>query len=156
MEFFRTTILPCICILVASVAFSIEFNIRGKKLIFATIGGTLSWTVYLLSAGIYTNDIPQYFLAAAAVSIYCEVLARINKVPTTVYLVISIIPLVPGGEIYYTMVAFINGQANLFVEKLMYTFGIAGSIALGVFAVTSIFRILLYAKTQYKIPRKTT
>ena len=148
MGFITDIIVPCLCIIISSVAFSIEFNIRGKKLIFATLGGTLAWIVYLLSTGIYVNDIPQYFLGAAAVSIYSEILARVNKVPATVYLAISLIPLVPGGEIYYTMVAFINGNADLFLQKLMYTFGIAGAIALGVFAVTSIFRIIAFARAN--------
>ena len=142
MDFFRLSILQCLCIVLSSIAFSIEFNLRGKKLVFAALGGLIAWVVYLLSTGIYKNDIPQYFLGAVAISAYAEILARINKVPATVYLVISIIPLVPGGDIYRTMVYFINGEAELFLEKLMYTLSIAGVIALGVFAVTSIFRIL--------------
>ena len=148
MEFFKNIIVPCLCISVSSIAFSIEFNLRGKKLILATLGGTLAWIVYLIFSGIYVNDIPQYFLSAAAVSIYSEILARINKVPATVYLAISLIPLVPGGEIYRTMVAFINGNADVFVQKIMYTYGIAGAIALGVFAVTSIFRIIAFARAN--------
>lgn len=148
MEFFKSIIVPCLCISVSSIAFSIEFNIHGKKLIFATLGGTLAWIVYLLSSGIYANDIPQYFLGAIAISVYSEILARINKVPATVYLAISIIPLVPGGEIYHTMVAFISGNGDVFLQKLMYTFGIAGAIALGVFAVTSIFRIIAFVRIK--------
>lgn len=150
MDFFKSSIVPCLCIILSSIAFSIEFNLRGKKLIFATLGGTLAWVVYLLSAGIYINDIPQYFLAAAAVSVYSEILARINKVPATVYLVISVIPLVPGGDIYKTMVYFINGESDLFIQKLIYTLCISGSIALGVFIVTSIFRIINLARHKYK------
>ncbi len=150
MEFFRSIVVPCLCIVISSAAFSVEFNIRGKKLAFATLGGLLAQAVYLLSTGIYINDIPQYFLAAVAISIYSEILARANKVPATVYLAISIIPLVPGGEIYRTMVAFINGQADVFLQKIMYTFGIAGAIALGVFAITSLFRIMTFTKSCYK------
>ena len=33
--------------LVASLGFAIIFNIRGRKLIFAAIGGGLSWFCYL-------------------------------------------------------------------------------------------------------------
>lgn len=143
-------LLQCLCIVISSIAFSVEFNLRGKKLLLATLGGLLAWTVYLLSAGIYENDIPQYFLGAVAISIYSEILARIQKAPATVYLVISIIPLVPGGDVYRTMVYFINGEADLFLSKLMYTLSIAGVIALGVFAVTSIFRLATFARHARK------
>lgn len=149
-ELLRNGLLQCLCIITSSIAFSIEFNLRGKKLVFATLGGLLAWVVYLLSTGIYENDIPQYFLGAVAISVYAEILARINKVPASVYLVISLIPLVPGGDIYKTMVYFINGEAELFLAKLMYTLSIAGVIALGVIAVTSVFRILAYSKILRK------
>lgn len=34
--------------LIASLGFGVIFNIRGKNLFFATIGGGLSWLSYLL------------------------------------------------------------------------------------------------------------
>ncbi|HOV41864.1 MAG TPA: threonine/serine exporter family protein, partial [Oscillospiraceae bacterium] len=78
--------------------------------------------------------------------------ARLTKSPAMVYLVVSIIPLVPGGDIYRTMVYFIEGKADLFLGLFMYALSIAGSIALGVFAVTSIFR--LFSSIMKKLKKK--
>lgn len=135
-------IFPCLLVFASSVAFGIVFNLRGKRLFLAALGGTIGWAVYLISDGIYTNDVPQYFLAAVAVSTYSEIMARTVKIPATVFLVISSIPLVPGASIYFTMKSCISGEIYPFIEKLMYTFGVAGAIALGVFAVTSITRLI--------------
>lgn len=152
MNFINTSVVQCFCIAVSSVAFSIEFNLRGKKLVLSALGGLLAWVVYLLFSGMFENDIPQYFLGAAAVSAYSEICARLTKSPAVVYLVVSIIPLVPGGDIYRTMVYFIEGKADLFLGLFMYALSIAGSIALGVFAVTSIFR--LFSSIMKKLKKK--
>lgn len=141
-------VLPCIYSFFACIGFGLIFNIKGRKLLFSALGGMIGWLVYLISAGIYINDIPQYFLAAAAVSVYSEIMARVNKVPVTVYLVVSIIPLVPGGHIYYSMEALITGQKDLFFDKITYTFAIAGSIALGVFIFSSFARLLRNIKKK--------
>ena len=49
------------------------------------------------------SDIFQCFIATVVVSIYSEILARKCKAPTTCFQIVSILPLVPGGGIYYTM-----------------------------------------------------
>ena len=134
-------IIEAVAMLLSSAAFGIIFNIRGKHLVLSVMGGILSWAVYTFTAGLFSNDIPQYILAAAAISLYCEILARITKTPVPVYLVVGIIPLVPGALIFRTMLAFINADAESFIKQIMYTLTIAGGIALGVFSVSSVFRL---------------
>lgn len=150
MSFLEQSILQCVCVFCASIAYGIIVNIRGKKLIYIAVGGLISWIGYLLCAGIYKNDIPQYFLAAAAVSVYAEIMARVNKVPVTVYLITGLIPLVPGGTIYRAMMDVIDGNANAFLEKLLYTFGVAGAIALAVFAVSTLAKLITGAAAYFK------
>lgn len=138
-----TMIIELFAVLVSSAAFSIGFNIRGKHLFYAVVGGAVSWAVYFFTSGLFETDIPSYLLAAAAISLYCEIVARVNKTPVTVYLVVGIIPLVPGWLIYRTMLSFIQADQSVFIERLMYTVSIAGAIALGVVAVSSIFRLFV-------------
>lgn len=45
----------------------------------------------------------QVFFAAIAVTIYAEIFARIKKTPTSTFLIVPMIPLIPGGVLYYTM-----------------------------------------------------
>ena len=142
MNFIKDILIPCVCVTAAAFSYGVVFHIKGKKLLIAAIGGILSWTVYLLTDGIYVNDIPQYFIAACAVSAYSEIMARITKTPVTLYLVVVILPLVPGGLLYYTMEEFILGNGDIFLDKLLYAFGVAGSIALGVFLISTIARLI--------------
>ena len=133
-------ILPCIYAFFASFGFSYVFNLRGKNMFYAALGGGLSWFVYLLCRPLQ-NDIVQFFIATVVITIYSEVMARIHKVPVTGYLLIALLPMVPGGGIYYTMEYCIAGNTQMFLETGLHTLGIAGALALGILLVSSLNRL---------------
>ena len=97
-------LLPCLYSFMGCVGYCLVFNIRMRKrmLLLASLGGAVGWCVYLL-CGWLQNDITQSFAAILAVAAYSEIMARLQKSPATVYLIVGLIPLVPGGGIYYTM-----------------------------------------------------
>ena len=77
-------IMPCVYAFFASFGFSYVFNLRGKNMFYAALGGGLSWFVYLLFAGCFSSDVPQFFLSMVAVSLYSEYMARKHHSPVTV------------------------------------------------------------------------
>ena len=85
---------------IGALGFSILFNMRGKKLFFAGLGGFVSWTVYLVLASMTTSTFLPNLAASMAATIYAEVLARLSKSPATIFLIGAIIPLVPGALLY--------------------------------------------------------
>lgn len=125
-----------------SLGFNILFNIRGRKLFIASLGGFISWTVFLLLEPLLPGEPIRYFLAATAITIYGEVFARIEKTPTTTFLVPSVIPLIPGGSLYYTMNYALNEQWDAFTDKAFYTLQLALALALGIITVTTAVRLL--------------
>ena len=124
-----------------SLGFGILFHIRGKKLIVASLGGLMSWTVFLLLETLLPDEAKRYFFASAAVTVYAEVFARVMKTPTTTFLVPSLIPLIPGGSLYYTMNYALNEQWVSFAGKAIYTLELALALALGIIAVTTLNRM---------------
>ncbi len=133
--------LSCLYSLAACLGFCLVYNLRGMKMLFASLGGALGWLVYLLCAGMH-NDVMQFFLATIALSIYAEIMARIHKTPVMVFLIIALLPLVPGSGIYYTMEYAINGDTAAFLETGLHTLAIAGSLALGILLVSSLVRLV--------------
>ena len=125
-----------------SLGFSILFHIRGKKLVITTLGGLISWSVFLLLEGWIPGEPMRYFLAMTAISVYAEIFARIEKTPTTTFLVPSVIPLIPGSALYYTMNYALNEQWSAFIQKAFYTLELAMALALGIIAVTTVTRLL--------------
>ncbi len=125
---------------IACLGFGIVFNLRGKRLFLAALGGAISWTTFLF-VGSRTTDLMSSFLATVAVTIYAELMARLTKTPVTAYLVVALLPLVPGSGIYYTMRYFLSGDSTLFLESGRQTVAIAGSLAVGILPVFSLTRL---------------
>lgn len=132
-----------------SLGFSILFNIKGKKIGYAALGGMLAWVIYLLGGLWLSGEMMQYFVSAIIVTFYSEICARIEKTPATTFLTAAIIPLVPGRALYYTMSYAINGKFVEFADYGSYTVSIAVAIAAGIMVASSLFRFF-FALRSYK------
>ena len=125
-----------------TLGFNILFHIRGRKLLFATLGGCISWAVFLGLAPAVLSEALRYLISAATITVYGEVLARLEKTPTTTFLVPALIPLIPGSALYYTMNYALGEQWSRFAEQAFYTLQLALSLAVGIIAVTTPVRLL--------------
>ncbi len=134
-------IVQCLSSLIASVAFCIQFNIKKNHIIVASIGGLICQLIFSFMEMNNISETLNYFISASSISAYSEFMARRLHVPVNMYLVIAIIPLVPGRYIYDAMITLVGGDTSGFITQAMQTFGIAGSIAMGVFAVSSVVRV---------------
>ncbi len=123
--------------LIGTVGFGILFNIRGAKLVVAACGGVLSWGLFLLLDHWVDNDPINYFVVALCVSLYAEVMARVLKTPATTFITTSLVPLIPGGSLYYTMASAFNSDASQFLERGTATLLLASALALGIIAATA-------------------
>ena len=137
--FFLTYLLPCACAFLACVGFTLVFNIHGVGKLICGVGGALGWLVYLL----WGKTIFAAFLAAAAIGVYSELMARVRRCPVTAYLLVALLPLVPGGGIYYTMEYCLSGNTQLFLSTGIHTFGVAGAVAVGLLLASSLVRLAL-------------
>ena len=140
----------CIYSFLASYLFGIIFNIKGRKVFYAGLGGGISQTAYVLLSFVFVSEIAQYFYATIITAVYSEIIARIEKSPATIFLVPSIIPLVPGAMMYYSMEKCINGDISAFTNQLLKTLGVAGALAMGLLIVSSGNRILKIALNKRK------
>lgn len=129
-------ILPCLCSFLACVGFTLVFNIHGVGKLVCGVGGALGWLIYLLAG----STILAGFLASVAIGIFSEIMARIRRCPVTAYLLVALLPLVPGGGIYYAMSYCMAGETQLFLETLLHTFGMAAALAVGAMLASSLFR----------------
>ena len=134
-------LLMCIYCFLGCMGYCLLVNVRGKVMILAPLGSVLCLLVYSLCAGL-ESPLFQCFIATVIASIYSEVMARKFKMPTSCFQIVSILPLVPGGGIYYTMEYCINGDIPLFIETGLSTLGTAGSIAVGILFVSSAVHII--------------
>ena len=134
---------------IVTFGFGILFNIKGRKLLFAALGGGLSWYCYSLPLSLGLSEVSSLFISALVFSTYSEVLARIFKTPVTSFVICALFPLVPGSGMYYTMLATINGDLQNAVHLGINTLANAGTLALGVIFISTITSLIFRAKRKY-------
>ena len=120
-----------------AAGFGMLFNVHGKKLVWIAAGGGLGWLVYLLTeirGGLFWG----LFLATVTVVTLSEILSRVLKSPVILFLVPMLIPLVPGGGLYYMMDALIRGDNAGLPARLESVAVQVGAIAGGLIVMTSI------------------
>ena len=123
-----------------SLGFAILFNVKGKKMIFASLGGLMSWAFFVVLSYLIPSEPVCYLIVSIVISIYAEVCARVLKAPTTIFIIISLIPLIPGGSLYYTVASAFDSSFGVFSEKAIYTLKLAAALALGMIIVLAVWR----------------
>lgn len=127
---------------IGSVGFAILFNVRGEKLLHIAGSSALSWFGYTLcmyhSAGIFWS----FFCGTAIAALLSEILARVVKAPVLMILVPTLIPLIPGCELYQMMNYLVRGDQENFLSTATLLITESGAIALGIICSTWLCDIL--------------
>ena len=117
--------------------FGILFNIRGKKLMIAALGGLLAWLFFVLLGNVVVNETVRYFIVSVLASCYAEVFARVMKTPRTTFWIVCLIPLIPGSSLYYTMSSAVAKNTEAFMDKGLHTLELTTALALGIVTVAA-------------------
>ena len=121
---------------IGSIGFALIFNLKKAQIPYIIAGSGIGTAIYLL---VYRFS-QSAFLSNMLASVFCtasaEILARLRKAPATSFLIIHIIPLVPGGSLLHDYEAFFRYASS--------TFYTAAGIAVGILIVTSLVSIVNY------------
>lgn len=130
---------------IGTLGFALFFSVNKKHVAAATIGGTLAWAIYLIVYNLTKSLFIGNMIAAMVVCIWSELMARTLKAPANIFMIPGIIPLLPGGALYYTMDAMIQRNRNLFMRKGIETAIITVGIVAGIVAASIIFLYIVTA-----------
>lgn len=75
-----------------------------------------------------------------------RMLARLEKTPTTTFIIILLIPLILGGSLCYTIASALEGSGESFLQNGIHTLELALALSLGIILVTSFVRRLRILK----------
>ncbi|MGN0733509.1 MAG: threonine/serine exporter family protein [Emergencia sp.] len=126
-----------------SVGFAVILKMKRNLLVYAGLGGTVTWGIYLVVYAFLPSLFIANFAASIFVGLYAEIMARFHKIPTTVFLTSASIPLIPGGRLYYTMAGLVASDETMFAENGKATIIIVLGIVVGL-VVTAIFTKYFY------------
>lgn len=125
-----------------TLGFTLLFNLNKRDFFRASFSGALGWGCNLLVQHFTGSMVFAFFVASIVVGIYAEILGLIHKKPATIYIICGIIPLVPGGGMYTTMMEAVKGQSELALEQGFLTLSLAGAIASGLAVASAISRLV--------------
>lgn len=97
--------------LLISLGFALVFNLRSKYLPIVMFGGLADFAVYLFfELKLNLSVFWCCLFAGLFADMFSQVMARIIKTPATLFLVPTVIPLIPGSSLYYTAFFFMSGS----------------------------------------------
>ncbi len=147
----HSPLLTCFVSFVACAGFVIVFNIHGRGKMLCALGGAITWGAYCVAELIGCETLMCYFVATCVAAVFSEAMARVRRYPAISYLVISLLPLIPGAGIYYTALYAIRGDMTQAVQYGMNTLATAGVMAAGILIVSTAVRMW----TTHKMKEKT-
>ena len=117
-------------------------NVPRNKIVPASINGMLSWGLYLLLKDHIESVFYLLVVVASFTAAYSEVAAKIAKTPATVFLLPGLIPLIPGGFVYYAMLGLVQNQFDTMRQNALLAGQWAVGIAAGICVVAVIRQII--------------
>ncbi len=144
----------CTATFVACVGFLFVWNIHGKGSWLCALGGFLTWAVFCFADSLGFRYSMCCLFGTLFAASYAEIMARLRKYPAISYLVISLIPLIPGSYIYYTAQQAVQGNMDGFIYQGTQTLITAGVMAVGIILVSSAARIIHPIHPPIKIASK--
>ena len=126
----------------AVLSFGIVLDLPKKYLGWSGVTGGVCWLVYLLIREETGSLIFAAFLSGLSVALLGHILARILRAPVSVFLIPGILPLVPGTSIYNCVYNIIRSSRDQSTYYLIETMQIAGAIAMAVFLMDSMFKMI--------------
>lgn len=130
--------------LFSTVGYCLLMNVPVKKIIPASVGGMLSWLLYLLLKDRVQSVFYLLVLVGAFAATYSEIAAKIAKTPATLFLLPALIPLVPGGSAYYAMLGLVQNRFGDMRHYALLTGQWAVGLAAGICVVAVIRQIEQY------------
>lgn len=116
---------------VISASFAAIYSIERKRIPFAAVGGSATSLMYILFSHIMGSQYTSLLPAAGFAVIYSEVLAVKLKAPATIFIMPSILPLMPGRWLYRSVHGLVVGNMELFFQYLLQTLKISLGVAFG-------------------------
>ena len=109
----------------------------------ASLTGLLGYVLYEVMVNLLgQGEIFSYFLATVVIAMLCEIEARLMRMPSTIFLLTALVPLVPGYTFYCAMLSLVENNGDAAGAFGLEAVQIVAAIAVGAAVTSVIFRAL--------------
>ncbi len=132
----QLVLVEIITALIGSFGFALIFNCRLKSGIIGALGGMGGWIVVCIAKYFGLSEYIAFFFAAMFITLFAALMARVIRCPSTVFLLVGAIPLVPGKALYLTMRYALEKNWQDFVNQGIATVIFGVSISAGMILIS--------------------
>lgn len=137
---------------IACSGFALWFKIRGRQVLYSSVGAFFTWAIYVVVFEITPSNFLATLIASVFVAFYAFIMSRINKAPSTIFLTASVFPLIPGPNLYYMMYGCVSRDLNLAFSEALVLLATCLAIAFGFVIVDAAARYTMdILKRDYHI-----
>ena len=123
---------------VGTVGFAVIFGVPRKYYLDCGITGMIGWGLYLMTGFV--------FVGAFVLSVVSYLQAYIRRCPVTVFLICGIIPLVPGGGIFWTAYNIVINHLRLAATTGFEALKVTVAIAAAIFVAAAFYNLVAKRK----------
>ena len=117
----------------------------------ASLTGLLGYVIYEVLVNLFGQSmIFGYFIATVVIAVICEFAARIMRMPSTIFLLTALVPLVPGYTFYCAMLSIVEHNGAAFAAYGLEAVQIVAVIAVGAAVTSTLFRALTVRAARHK------
>ena len=141
---------------IACTGFAWWFKIRGRQVLYTSVGAFFTWAIYLVVFELEPSNFLATLLASIFVAFYAFIMSRINKAPSTIFLTASVFPLIPGPNLYYMMYGCVSRDMEMAFRETVVLLATCLAIAFGFIIVDVVSRgIMRGLKREYHISKSS-
>lgn len=153
LQFVGSSVLQFCVAMVATICFSLAFQVPRRHFLACGITGAVGWVVYFIATAAGLSVPAATLVAALPLTGVSRFFSITRRAPVTLFLLCGIFPLVPGAGIYYTAYYLLNNEQLLFASKGVETLKTAVALAMGIAIVCSIPLPRKISRKQYRGPK---
>ena len=110
----------------------------------ASLTGLLGYVIYEVMINLMGQGmIFSYFVATVVIAVICEIAARVMRMPSTIFLLTALVPLVPGYTFYLAMLSMVEDKGYLAAAYGLEAVQIVAAIAVGAAVTSVLFRTMM-------------
>ena len=143
IELLKQIILHSIGAFGGTLGYAFLLNAPLNTVLPASLTGLRGYVLYEVTMNVLGQGmIFSYFIATVVIAVICEFAARIMRMPSTIFLLTALVPLVPGYTFYCTMLAIVEHNGQAFSSYGLEAVQIVAAIAVGAAVTSTLFRAL--------------
>ena len=148
---FKQILLHSIGAFGGTLGYAFLLNAPMNTVLPASLTGLLGYVIYEVMINLLSMSmIFSYFVATVVIAVICEIAARVMRMPSTIFLLTALVPLVPGYTFYCAMLSIVEHNGAAFAAYSLEAVQIVAIIAVGAAVTSTLFRAL----TMYAARRK--